>query len=49
MGKAAAILGPTLIGVTALVTHDSRLANVSIVVLFAIGAIFLTKVRLPSA
>ena len=49
MGKAAAILGPTLIGVTALVTHDSRLANVSIVVLFAIGAIFLMKVRLPSA
>ena len=49
MGKAAAILGPTLIGVTALVTHDSRLANVSIVVLFAIGAVFLMKVRLPSA
>ena len=49
MGKAAAILGPTLIGVTALVTGDSRLANVSIVVLFAIGALFLTRVRVPQS
>ncbi len=49
MGKAAAILGPTLIGITALVTHDSRLANVSIVVLFAIGALFLTRVRVPES
>ena len=47
MGKAAAILGPLLIGITALVTGDSRLANVSIVVLFVIGALFLTRVRVP--
>jgi len=45
MGKAAAILGPMLTGVVALTTHDSRLAIVSISVLFIIGAAFLTRVR----
>jgi UMF1 family MFS transporter len=44
MGKAAAILGPTLTGVVALLTHDSRLAILSIVILFIIGAAFLLKV-----
>ena len=44
MGKAAAILGPTLTGVVALLTHDSRLAILSIVVLFIIGAAFLSRV-----
>ena len=44
MGKAAAILGPTLTGVVALLTHDSRLAIVSIVILFVIGAVFLIRV-----
>lgn len=48
MGKAAAILGPTLTGVVALLTHDSRLGILSITILFVIGAIFLMKVRLPS-
>jgi UMF1 family MFS transporter len=44
MGKAAAILGPTLTGVVALLTRDSRLAIVSVTVLFVIGALFLTRV-----
>jgi MFS transporter, UMF1 family len=49
MGKAAAILGPTLTGVVALLTHDSRLAILSIVILFVIGAVFLLRVRTPAA
>jgi MFS transporter, UMF1 family len=49
MGKAAAILGPTLTGVVALQTHDSRLAILSITILFVIGAVFLMRVRVPSA
>ena len=49
MGKAAAILGPTLTGVVALETHDSRLAILSITILFVIGAVFLMRVRVPSA
>jgi MFS transporter, UMF1 family len=49
MGKAAAILGPTLTGVVALLTHDSRLAILSIVILFVIGAVFLLRVRMPAA
>ncbi len=49
MGKAAAILGPTLTGVVALLTHDSRLAILSIVILFIIGAAFLLRVRITPA
>jgi UMF1 family MFS transporter len=45
MGKAAAILGPLITGVVALTTHDSRLAIVSISILFIVGAIFLSRVR----
>jgi UMF1 family MFS transporter len=41
MGKASAILGPMLVGVTAAVTGDSRLSIVSIVVLFIAGAALL--------
>jgi MFS transporter, UMF1 family len=44
MGKAAAILGPTLTGIVALLTNDSRLAILSIVILFIVGAIFLMRV-----
>jgi UMF1 family MFS transporter len=47
MGKAAAILGPILTGVVALTMHDSRLAIVSISILFVIGAAFLSRVRVP--
>lgn len=46
MGKAAAILGPLITGIVALTTHDSRLAIVSISILFIVGAIFLSRVRL---
>jgi UMF1 family MFS transporter len=49
MGKAAAILGPTLTGVVALLTNDSRLAILSIVILFIIGAVFLLRVRIPTS
>jgi UMF1 family MFS transporter len=49
MGKAAAILGPILTGVVALTTHDSRLAIVSISILFVIGALFLSKVQVQRA
>ncbi len=48
MGKAAAILGPTLTGVVALLTHDSRLAILSIVILFIVGAFFLMRVKIPA-
>jgi UMF1 family MFS transporter len=47
MGKAAAIVGPLLTGTVALLTGDPRLGIVSVVLLFAIGALALTKVRLP--
>jgi len=49
MGKAAAILGPTLTGVVALLTQDSRLAIVSVSILFVIGAAFLMKVPAMTA
>lgn len=45
MGKAAAILGPILTGVVALFTQDSRLAIMSIAVLFIVGATFLSRVK----
>ncbi len=44
MGKAAAVLGPLLTGVTALLTKDSRLAILSLVVLFVIGGVLLLRV-----
>lgn len=44
MGKAAAVLGPLLTGVTALVTQNSRLAILSLVLLFAIGGALLWRV-----
>jgi UMF1 family MFS transporter len=48
MGKAAAILGPLITGIVARTTHDSRLAIVSISILFIVGATLLTRVRLQS-
>jgi MFS transporter, UMF1 family len=42
MSKFAAVLGPFLMGITALVTGNSRLAILSIVVLFIAGAILLS-------
>ena len=41
MGKFAAVLGPLLMGTTALVTGSSRIAILSIVILFAAGAALL--------
>jgi MFS transporter, UMF1 family len=41
MGKFAAVLGPLLMGTTALLTKDSRLALLSVALLFAGGAIVL--------
>jgi UMF1 family MFS transporter len=45
MGKFAAVLGPTLVGVTALLTGDTRIGILSTVVLFVGGAIMLSRVR----
>ena len=42
MGKFAAVLGPLLVGGVAFVTGDSRLANLSILILFVGGAALLT-------
>jgi UMF1 family MFS transporter len=44
MGKASSILGPLLTGIVAVTTHDSRLAIVSVAILFVIGAVFLARV-----
>jgi MFS transporter, UMF1 family len=41
MGKASAIVGPTLVGVTAAATGDSRLSILSIMVLFVAGGTLL--------
>ena len=41
VGKASAIVGPALVGVTAAVTGDSRLAILSILVLFVVGGTLL--------
>jgi UMF1 family MFS transporter len=41
MGKAAAVLGPMLMGVTALLTGNPRISILSLVVLFAGGAVML--------
>jgi UMF1 family MFS transporter len=45
MGKFAAILGPFLVGITALATGNSRAGMLSIVVLFAGGAYLLSRSR----
>ncbi|MGD9597687.1 MAG: MFS transporter [Steroidobacteraceae bacterium] len=47
MGKAAAILGPLLAGSVALLTADSRLAMLSIALLFIVGGALL--LRVPAA
>jgi UMF1 family MFS transporter len=41
MGKASAIIGPALVGITAAVTHDSRVSILSIVLLFLSGGALL--------
>jgi MFS transporter, UMF1 family len=44
MGKFATVFGPLLVGIVASVTHDTRLANASIVVLFLLGGALLLRV-----
>jgi UMF1 family MFS transporter len=48
MGKFAAVLGPLLVGSTALVTGSTRIGIVSIIVLFAGGAALLWRSRAGS-
>ncbi len=48
-GKFASIMGPLLVGVTAQVTGDSSKGVFSLVVLFVIGIIILTRVPEPKA
>jgi UMF1 family MFS transporter len=45
MGKFAAVLGPLMVGVTALVTDNTRAGMLSIIVLFAGGALLLARSR----
>jgi UMF1 family MFS transporter len=45
MGKFAAVLGPTVVGVTALLSGDTRVGMLSILVLFIGGAVLLTRVK----
>ncbi|MFZ1536155.1 MAG: MFS transporter [Chromatiaceae bacterium] len=47
LGKFAAVLGPGLVGVAALVTGDPRLSLLPILVLFLFGAGLLWRVRIP--
>lgn len=46
MGKFAAVIGPALVGVTALITADPRSGILSVLVLFAIGGLLLYRVDL---
>jgi UMF1 family MFS transporter len=43
MGKFAAVLGPTMVGITALLTGDTRIGMLSILVLFVAGALLLSR------
>ncbi len=45
LGKFAAVLGPGLVGVAALVTGDPRLSLLPILLLFLLGALLLWRVR----
>jgi UMF1 family MFS transporter len=44
LGKLAAVIGPVLVGATALVTHSPRASIASVAVLFVLGAAILTRV-----
>jgi UMF1 family MFS transporter len=45
MGKFAAVLGPTMVGVTALFTGNTRIGMLSLLLLFLGGAVLLARVR----
>ena len=49
MGKAAAVVGPVLVGITAALTNDPRLGILSILLLFFSGMAVLTLVKEPDA
>ena len=48
MGKAAAILGPLLMGAVAILTNNHRFAILSIIVFFIVGMVLLAYVKDPS-
>jgi UMF1 family MFS transporter len=45
LGEFAAIIGPLLIGVVSLTTHSPRASILSVIVLFAVGAALLSRVK----
>lgn len=47
MGKFAAVLGPTVVGVTAQLTGNPRVAILALLVFFIVGAVLLARVRDP--
>jgi UMF1 family MFS transporter len=47
LGKAAAVVGPLMVGVVAATTGNSRLGLLSILILFLLGMWFLRKVEEP--
>ncbi len=47
LGKSAAIIGPLLMGVVALITENHRYSILSILVLFVLGAYVLSRVKEP--
>jgi UMF1 family MFS transporter len=47
VGKFAAVIGPMLMGVVAVAAGDNRVSLLSLLVLFALGALILTRVRVP--
>lgn len=44
LGKFAAIIGPFLVGIVAVITGSNRLGILSIIILFAVGIVLLSKV-----
>jgi len=47
LGKSAAIIGPVLMGGVALITENHRYSILSVLVLFIVGAIILSRVKAP--
>lgn len=47
LGKSAAIIGPILMGAVALITENHRYSILSVLVLFILGAILLSRVKNP--
>lgn len=47
LGKSAAIIGPLLMGLVALITDNHRYSILSLLLLFVLGAVLLSRVRDP--